>query len=187
MDLAKSPFSIHLKRLLLPQPLVSQSRQSAYTNTCFTALESIGDAAVDVSPSLPVGFPEVNRVVGFDISEEDVATASENARLNRVEAKTKFMRSNSFEPFSDTDRRELESLKGKVNFILANPPSSENDDGFEYRRIVLRGAREFLVKRRLCVPQHLLSIRHIADNQFGERRPGIPSRRHSGDHGLCPI
>ena len=46
---------------------------------------------------------EVNRVVGFDITEDNVATASENARLNRVEAKTKFMRSDSFEPFSDTD------------------------------------------------------------------------------------
>ena len=32
-------------------------------------------------------IPEVNRIVGFDISEEDVATASENARLNRVAAK----------------------------------------------------------------------------------------------------
>jgi hypothetical protein len=30
-------------------------------------------------------------------------------------------------------------------FILAIPPSSEGDDGFGYRRIVLRGARTFLM------------------------------------------
>ena len=32
-----------------------------------------------------------------------------------------------------------------MDFILANPPSSEGDDGFGYRRVVLRGARIFLV------------------------------------------
>ena len=120
---------------------------------------------------------EVNRIIGFDITEDNVATASENARLNRVEAKTKFMRSDSFEPFSDTDRRELESLKGKVNFILANPPSSENDDGFEYRRIVLRGASKFLVNGG-CV---FLSISY----QYGLPRitnleKDVPGFHHEG-------
>ena len=133
-----------------------------------------GGGCLSIAASL---IPEVNCIIGFDISEEDVATASGNARLNRVEAKTKFMRSNSFEPFSDTDRRELESLKGKVNFILANPPSSENDDGFEYRRIVLRGAREFLVSGG-CV---FLSISY----QYGMPRitnleTDVPGFHHEG-------
>ena len=120
---------------------------------------------------------DVNRVVGFDISEDNVATASENARLNKVEAKTKFMRSDAFQPFSNVDRHELESLKGKVNFILANPPSSENDDGFEFRRIVLRGAREFLVSGG-CV---FLSISY----QYGMPRitnleKDVPGFHHEG-------
>ena len=122
-------------------------------------------------------IPEVNRVVGFDITEDNVATARENARLNRVEAKTKFMRSDSFDPFSDADRRELESLKEKVNFILANPPSSESDDGFEYRRIVLRGAREYLASGG-CV---FLSISY----QYGMPRitnleNDVPGFHHEG-------
>jgi hypothetical protein len=38
----------------------------------------------------------------------------------------------------------LEALKHKATFILANPPSSEGDDGFAYRREVLRGGRKYL-------------------------------------------
>ena len=90
-------------------------------------------------------IPEVNKVVAFDISDASVAIARKNAQLNGIEDKVTFMRSDSYVPFSAGNRRVLEEMKGRTNFLLANPPSSEDDDGFEYRRIVLRGAREFLL------------------------------------------
>lgn len=39
----------------------------------------------------------------------------------------------------------MDSLHGGVDFVLSNPPSSQGDDGFGFRREVLRG-REFLKK-----------------------------------------
>lgn len=86
----------------------------------------------------------VNKVFGLEISDANVNVAWENARLNRVGDKVTFMRSNSYLPFSDSERKALEDLKSRVNFILANPPSSEGDDGFAYRRIILRGGKEYL-------------------------------------------
>ena len=92
-----------------------------------------------------VKIPGVDQIIGLDISDANVTTARENARLNGVESKIRFLHSDSYMPFSDEDKKALEGLKGRVNFVLANPPSSEGDDGFEYRRIALRGARDFLL------------------------------------------
>lgn len=88
--------------------------------------------------------PGVTRVVGLEIDESNVSVARRNASLNGVEGKVEFMRSDSYSPFVDGDRRTLESLKGRTDFLIANPISSDDDDGFGYRRTVLRGAREFL-------------------------------------------
>lgn len=35
-------------------------------------------------------------------------------------------------------------LRGQLDFVLANPPSSDGDDGFTFRRIVLRDSAEYL-------------------------------------------
>jgi SAM-dependent methyltransferase len=89
-------------------------------------------------------LPAVRRVVGFDIVEANVAVARSNAALNGVAEKARFLLSDSYSPASIDDRDFLDALAGKVNFILANPPASDGDDGFGYRRIVLEGARRFL-------------------------------------------
>ena len=39
----------------------------------------------------------------------------------------------------------MAALRGNVQFILANPPSSEGDDGFDFRRRILRESQDFLV------------------------------------------
>ena len=88
--------------------------------------------------------PGVDRVVGLKIDATNVSVARRNARLNGVEERVTFMRSDSYAPFADGDRHSLESLKGRADFLIANPDSSEDDDGFGYRRTVLRGAREYL-------------------------------------------
>ncbi|MBW3543859.1 MAG: hypothetical protein KY476_26725 [Planctomycetes bacterium] len=60
--------------------------------------------------------------------------ARENARSNGVEGKTAFFHSDSFRPFDEAEQEILRSLKGHVSFVLANPPASDEDDGFAFRR-----------------------------------------------------
>lgn len=88
----------------------------------------------------------VNRVYGLEISEANINAAIKNAEINNVKEKVTFLHSDSYDPFDKANKQELEKNKGKINFILANPPSSEGDDGFEFRRIVLKGAKDYLCK-----------------------------------------
>ena len=90
------------------------------------------------------GIPSVTCVTGLEISLANVAIAQENARLNGVTKKAEFMEADSYEPKSGQQQNRVTALRGKIDFLIANPPSSEADDGFGYRRAVLRGAREFL-------------------------------------------
>jgi hypothetical protein len=86
----------------------------------------------------------VNWIIGLEISPLNNEIARRNAILNGVEEKTEFFLSDSYTPVRKADQERLELRMGKMNFILANPPSSEGDDGFGYRRSVLRGAQRFL-------------------------------------------
>lgn len=88
--------------------------------------------------------PAVSRVIGLDISPDNVTAARQNAGLNGVVGKTAVFLADAYTPFNPADRTVLDSLRGQINFILANPPSSDGDDGFSYRRLVLEGARPFL-------------------------------------------
>jgi SAM-dependent methyltransferase len=89
-------------------------------------------------------IPTVDQVIGLDISSHNVMAARQNALLNGVADKVAFLLSDSYRPLAAADRAQLAALLGRTNFIVANPPSSEGDDGFGYRRIVLAGARDFL-------------------------------------------
>ena len=88
--------------------------------------------------------PGVDRVVGLEIDETNLSVARRNARLNGVEEKVAFMHSDSYTPSADGDRRSLESVSGRADFLIANPDASKDDDGFGYRRAVLCGARKYL-------------------------------------------
>ncbi len=104
----------------------------------------------------------VTKVFGLEIVADNVESARENARLNTVAEKTVFLHADSFAPFVESDADTVTALKGKVQFVLANPPSSEGDDGFDFRRRVLREAREFLHDGAVV----FLSI----SSQYGQRR-----------------
>lgn len=104
----------------------------------------------------------VKFVVGLEISPANVAIARENAERNGVGGKCDFLLADSYSPRGHEDKEKLNRLEGGVDFILANPPSSEDDDGFEFRRIVLRGARKYLVDGGIV----FLSISY----QYGEAR-----------------
>ena len=105
---------------------------------------------------------QVDRVIGLELSEPNVAIARHNAQRNQLSDKVRFYQSDSYVPSAENERLTLEQLKGKINFVLSNPPSSEEDDGFEFRRIVLRGARDFLVPHGVV----LLNISY----QYGHER-----------------
>ncbi|MDP4268470.1 MAG: class I SAM-dependent methyltransferase [Bacteroidota bacterium] len=86
----------------------------------------------------------VKKVYGLEISEDNIKISKKNAEENGVSQKVQFILSDSYTPFKIEDREELDKLRKKVNFILSNPPSSDWDDGFGFRRIVLEGAKEYL-------------------------------------------
>lgn len=106
--------------------------------------------------------PSVEFVLGLELYGPNVRTARDNAVCNGVAERTDFLCSDSYAPRLPDDREKLELLAGRTEFILANPPSSEGDDGFEFRRIVLRGARRYLVPGGAV----LLNISY----QYGARR-----------------
>ncbi len=122
-------------------------------------------------------IPRVEEVLGLEISESNVRIALENARRNGVSAKTGFVHADSYEPKSAEGAKRLASFIGKTQFVLANPPSSEGDDGFEFRRVVLRGARAYLVDRGVV----LMNV----SSQYGLRRierldADVSGYRHGG-------
>ncbi len=89
-------------------------------------------------------IPAVDRVVGLELSEEDVRAAERNVGLNDVRNKMTVIRADSFEAFSSAGKEEMDLLEAGVDFIVANPPASGGDDGFQLRRVVLAGARRYL-------------------------------------------
>lgn len=122
-------------------------------------------------------IPAVEEVLGLDISVANVRLSFENALRNGVSAKATFWKSDSFAPTSAGGRVKLDALVGHAQFVLANPPSSEGDDGFDFRRRVLRGATRFLADGGVV----FLSI----SAQYGGRRIArlteeVPGYRHEG-------
>jgi hypothetical protein len=93
----------------------------------------------------------VRHIFGLDISHCNVEAARNNARLNDVTDRVTFIESNSYVPVGEVDVRLLKNLRGQTNFILANPPSSDGDDGFAFRRVVLDGARSLLVQNGMVL------------------------------------
>jgi hypothetical protein len=107
-------------------------------------------------------IPAVQRVIGLELSAANIAIARQNAAANGVDRKTTFVVSDSYSPISATDRHELEALAGRIDFLVANPPASDGDDGFGWRRRVLAGARKYLT----ASGRVFLSV----SSQYGTRR-----------------
>ena len=118
----------------------------------------------------------VDNVVGLELSGANVEVAAKNAASNGVDDKVEFVQSDSYDPFEKGGQGALDGLHGQTDFILSNPPSSTGDDGFEYRRVVLRGARSFLRRGGLV----FLSI----SVQYGQSRIQALTDEVSGfEHG----
>ena len=90
-------------------------------------------------------IPHVDVVVGLELVEANVHIARRNAERNGVQGKVSFFRSDSYRALEPQGENAIAALEGAVDFILANPPSSSpSDDGFEFRRMVMREAGRFL-------------------------------------------
>ena len=105
---------------------------------------------------------KVTQVIGLDISEVNIRDARKNIHANNLAGKVEVELSDSYLPTTSAGRRKLEQYKRQTQFILANPPSSEGDDGFEYRRMVLRDGRLYLREGGVV----FLNISY----QYGEKR-----------------
>jgi len=87
----------------------------------------------------------VESVLGLELEPANVHIARVNAERNGVGGKVRFYVSDSYAPLEDGGRKALAELEGRVDFIVANPPSSSpGDDGFTFRRKVVGGAGRFL-------------------------------------------
>jgi hypothetical protein len=86
----------------------------------------------------------VQAVYGLEISKSNLDAAAVNAEENGVNDKVRFILSDSYCPFDDQEKQLVEGLRGKVDFIVSNPPSSDWDDGFGFRRMVMDGAKAYL-------------------------------------------
>ena len=120
----------------------------------------------------------VQTVYGLDISKENIETARINAVNNGVEAKTRFVLADSYLPFEEADRQMMQALQGKVDFILSNPPSSDWDDGFGFRRMVLAGAKEVLKENGVVLlnasfQYGLARIKALLDSLSGFQYEGV--------------
>ena len=89
---------------------------------------------------------QVNRIFGLDINEKNISISHVNSIKNDITEKCSFYRSDSFIPYKLYEKEIIDANKGKIDFILANPPSSPNDDGFSFRRLILNQANEYLSK-----------------------------------------
>ena len=133
-------------------------------------------------------LPGVEEVLGLELDPRGVAAARENARANGVKGKVRFVESDAYQPVSTEGRRLLTTFRDTTDFMIANPPSSSPlGDGFEMRRVVVRGARNYLKPGGLL----LLSV----SAQYGEGRvrgllrdaPGFRSEEVAATTGLVPF
>ncbi|NIM52043.1 MAG: methyltransferase [Gemmatimonadales bacterium] len=120
----------------------------------------------------------VERIVGLELAQEDVAVARQNAIANGVLGKVAFLHADSFAPFSEEDVGALDVLAGSTDFLIANPPASQGDDGLGWRRRVLEDARRFLVSGAPVLLQISYQygqprIRKLAEDVPGYRYEGV--------------
>lgn len=112
---------------------------------CGIGVLSIGAARID----------GVERVIGLELSRENVAAATENAVLNGVDGRVTIIAADSYVPTEPEGRALLEPLRGRLDFIMANPTHSMTNDGFDFRRRVIREGAEFLKPGGLVLLQAL--------------------------------
>ncbi len=104
----------------------------------------------------------VEQVVAIDINPANVAATRLNAAENNVAEKVIASVGDSYRAFERDGIAAMSRAHGNASFIVSNPPASDGDDGFGFRRVVVRGAAEFLRPGGLL----FLSV----SSQYGQER-----------------
>jgi methylase of polypeptide subunit release factors len=114
---------------------------------------------------------QVSGVIGLEICQANVLIAERNAQLNQVAHKLKFLVSDSFSPRSQHGRRLLTKQIGQLQFLIANPPASDGDDGFGYRRMVLDHATPYLAPGAVVFLNISLQYGPVRVAQLTQKQP----------------
>ena len=109
----------------------------------------------------------VDRVVGVEVPADAAVVANRNATRNGVDDKVTVFHGDSYKPFARREREVLQQLVGATDFLIANPPTSQGDDGLGRHRRVLAGAFDYLVAGAPV----FLQVSH----QYGRRIPLLAS------------
>lgn len=133
-----------------------------------------GTGVLSIAVALRTG---VRRVIGLDRSGGDVRVARENAHRNGVGESTAFHVSDSYRPVDPEARREVESLRGRLDFVIANPPASRGDDGFTNRHVVVSGAMERLRPGGVVILQALSAY---GPERFRRLAAAVPQAEYGG-------
>ena len=86
----------------------------------------------------------VDRVVALEKDPKAAANAIRNVEHAGASRTIDVYEADSFAAVTDQGRQALEERRGTFDFLVANPPASDGDDGLGWRRSVLRGAAEHL-------------------------------------------
>ena len=89
-------------------------------------------------------IPAVERIVAFEYDADAVETARRNVTRAGVADRVQVVGADLFTPVDQGDEPILLGLVGVSDFLVANPPASDEGDGLEWRRRLLAGARRFL-------------------------------------------
>jgi 23S rRNA (cytosine1962-C5)-methyltransferase len=145
--------------------------------------------------SIAAALGDADEVVSVDISPEAIALAEENARINGVEGKCKWLASNAFDTL-----REFEKAGEKFDVVILDPPAfTKNKDSIPG---ALRGYKEINLRAmRLLNPGGLLvsssCSHHISPEMFqdvvadaaGDTRKRVRQLEYRGaspDHPVLP-
>ena len=88
---------------------------------------------------------DVDLVLGLELGAIDIPVARANAVRNGVGDTTRFVNADSFRAVDPSEQATIDALRGRADFLVANPPASLTGDGLDWRREALRGALDFLV------------------------------------------
>lgn len=95
----------------------------------------------------------VSSMTGLERDSAAVTVARHNARANDAHNKVQIVQADLYEATSPAGRETIDRLRGRTDFLIANPPASRGDDGLSWRRRVLSGAKAFLKPRSAALVQ----------------------------------
>ena len=150
-------------------------------------------------PSLvAAAAPGVERVIGLDIEQANIDAARANAALSG-RSNAVFVRADGFRPLEsfmwgkqaftvgeEEDGAQPTLLQG-IDVVLANPPASPGDDGFGFRRRILREAPSVLKPGGLLVMQWLSYYGPDRVHEALEQAPGMRYRGVVGSTEWVPL